>query len=1852
MARILSALLALILISLSAPQSSWALDGRYREEVILSQNTDYYGFDFKTLKNVTLDQCQNSCMKTRDCKAFTYNVKARFCFLKSDFTKPTPFKGAISGRIATRFEEEDIGKAAPISSLSQSLYRAADKMSRDFANRSTSQGEMGFEELVQRGYGAMDFNDPARAMDFFRDALGLYPENSELWHAYSQAAIKLAGTTKDWQEARNARASSISAALNAYSQSRSRLARAVALSQLARSLEDSARYREAIDSFRLALALDENPADRADYRRLLESHGFRMINHTIDADLQVPRVCFQFSEDLKKGFGDYASFIRVNQQEPKALDVSKRQICVEGLSHGNNYQLDLREGLPADNGEQLLSNLQLDLYVRDRKPGMRFSGNNYVLPASNRRGIPLVSVNADIAELALYRINDRSLAQLVRGSSFLSQIEDWQLSDLTADMGEPIWKGSMDITPEKNREVVTAIPIDEALPDRKPGVYLMTAAAKTVELSDYPSMASQWFVISDIGLTTFSSPKSAPAQDASAKGSGTDLGGLQVFARSLQSAEPLSHVSVELIARNNEILGSGISDETGMVTFDAGLLRRSDGMAPALLTASNGDKDDFVFLDLSRAGFDLSDRGVTGRPSPEAIDVYAWTERGVYRPGEEVHVTALARDDSARAVDDLPLTFVFLRPDGVESQRLIGSGKALGGYSVDLPLVSNAKRGGWRVQIFADPDEAALGEVSFLVEDFIPDRTDMTLTADSDVVAPGEMAGGSVEGRYLYGAPAAGLGLSADLLVKQSRSLKGHDGYVFGLDEEENMGVQLMQVDALKPLDTDGKGTYQFTLGELAATTQPQVADLVVRMQEGSGRAIERRVHYRIEPQDTMLGIKPQFEGRQVSENSEAQFQLIAVAPDNSRVSLSGLDWSLVRIERQYQWYRDGSRWYSEAVDLESKVADGEIDLGTGDPAKLSLPVEWGRYRLTLGDSTSVEFRAGWASAGSSDTPDGLELALDKPSYKAGDIAKLKIAPRFAGKLLLAIGTDRITKTLAVDIPAEGTTIDIPVEKDWGAGAYLLANLYRPSDKGASRNPMRAIGVSWLSLSPQERALSISMDAPQTNRPRGQMVVPVKVDGIKAGQEAYIKVALVDEGILNLTGYKTPDPVARYFGQRRLGVEIRDLYGQLIDGSNGAFGALRTGGDGGGPQMDAGGEVPTQELVAFVSGIVRLDADGKAEVAFDIPQFNGTGRLMAAAWTKDAMGSSEKDAIIRDPIVVHVSLPKLLAPGDQSRAIIELTNLEAPEGDYLLELITSDTLSIDLAKAPETVSLKRDKMVSLSVPISGWKEGTGDVTVKLTSAAGDGLGILYDTQMPVRSGILPLTRVARLPLDANGGTLKLDAAWLTDLQKHGASLSVSVSKPGSYDVASLLMQLDRYPYGCAEQITSRALPLLYAKELAFNLPDELASLSGKAMQERIHKAIDKLLSYQNDMGGFSLWGGGYVDDPWLTAYATDFLTRASEHGFAVPEAAMKQALQNIKNRLAYQSNLETDSASVAYGLYDLARNRMASAGDLRYYLETKLESFDTPLGRAQLGAALALYGDRTRAERAFNSALALAEKWQGSGEASASGSAYSFSSLQRDVAGMLALASEVSPAPGSLEGMKALAERIHDPERPLNTQEQAWMVLAARSQPRADTDLGISVNGVATSGPLVASYDGQSIDENPVTIVNGGDKPLEAIVTTVASPVEPLPAGGNGLVIARSYHKPDGSPISIAEVKQNERLVVVIKASQQDDIPSRLMISDLLPAGFEVENPHLIKSAEQQNYSWLPQPTVDHVEFRNDRVLAAINREQGGPKDFTIAYIVRAVSPGSFMHPAAVIEDMYRPEKVARTASGWVNVIR
>ena len=365
-------------------------------------------------------------------------------------------------------------------------------------------------------------------------------------------------------------------------------------------------------------------------------------------------MCFNFSEPLARKT-DFAPYVAVAGAANAALSSEEQQICVEGLQHGERYAIVVRQGLPSAVGESLLKSADYEIYVRDRSPQAHFAGKAYVLPRQGQLGAPLTTVNTTKVSVDVYRVGDRNLMSSVTRDDFLKPISSSRASEIESQDGAKVWSGAMDVASVLNKDVVTDFPLAEAVGKLQPGVYLVTArpwketAAPNADNPDNgeDSLATQWMVVSDLGLTALS---------------GDD--GVHAMARSLATAAPIEGVEMRLIARNNEVLAVRKTGADGRVDFDPGLSRGVGGSALGLLVASLGD--DYGFLNLTQSPFDLTDRGVSGRDAPGALDAFLYTERGVYRSGETVFVTALLRDAKGIAKPGLPLTLVVKRPDGVE----------------------------------------------------------------------------------------------------------------------------------------------------------------------------------------------------------------------------------------------------------------------------------------------------------------------------------------------------------------------------------------------------------------------------------------------------------------------------------------------------------------------------------------------------------------------------------------------------------------------------------------------------------------------------------------------------------------------------------------------------------------------------------------------------------------------------------------------------------------------------------------------------------------------------------------------------------------------------------------------------------------------------------------------------------------------------------------------------------------------------------------------------------------------------------------------------------------------------------
>jgi len=474
-------------------------------------------------------------------------------------------------------------------------------------------------------------------------------------------------------------------------------------------------------------------------------------------------------------------------------------------------------------------------------------------------------------------------------------------------------------------------------------------------------------------------------------------------------------------------------------------------------------------------------------------------------------------------------------------------------------------------------------------------------------------------------------------------------------------------------------------------------------------------------------------------------------------------------------------------------------------------------------------------------------------------------------------------------------------------------------------------------------------------------------------------------------------------------------------------------------------------------------------------------------------------------------------------------------------------------------------------------------------------------------------------------------------------VALSVGPSTALDAATLLKALDRYPFGCSEQITSRALPLLYVNELS----TEAHLALDTAVDQRIRDAIERLLARQGSNGSFGLWSVG-GDDAWLDAYVTDFLTRARERNVAVPDLAFKLALDRLRNFVANAPDVSKDGGrELAYALYVLARNGAAPVGDLRYIADTKLSDVATPIAKAQIAAALGMLGDKARAERVYAAALAAIQP-----PARAEFGRVDYGSSLRDAAAVVTLAAEGSAPQATLMNAVARVETARTTTIYTSTQENAWMVLAARALGK-EARVALRVAGEARQTALYRTFRAAEVPAGGVKVENLGEGTLQAVVSVSGAPLVPEPAAEKGFKIERTYYTLAGAKVDPSKVKQNTRLAVVLKITEPQPQYGRLIVADYLPAGFEIDNPNLVSSGETSTLDWITDGAAPvYSEFRDDHFGAAFDRTAKDPAVFAVAYVVRAVSPGRYVLPQAYIEDMYRPDRYGRTATGSVEVTR
>jgi len=1565
--------------------------------------------------------------------------------------------------------------------------------------------------------------------------------------------------------------------------------------------------------------------------------AFEFRRFEVDASQDDPEACLIFTREIEDNADiRLADYLRFEPQVKVSLRISGKRLCIGGLAFNKRYTVEIREGLPSKSGEKLALSESIPLELRNREPTVGFEGG-ILLPREGADGLPIQTVNVETLDIKVIRVNDRLLARLRQGLLDEQTIYGYDEEQFENDEGEVVWTGQMPVASELNEDTTTLFPIRRAIPEPDPGVYLVIArdAADAEKAGDpwdlrWAGAAAQWVIDTDIGLTTFSGQ-----------------GGFHVFARSLATAEPISGLKIALVARNNDELGRLETGVNGQVSFPAGLTRGAGGAEPVAVMAY-GDDSDFTFLDLRRPSFDLTDRGVAGREAAGPVDAYLYTERGIYRPGHAVHLVTMLRDQTATAIKDGPVTIKVTRPDGAEFRSYVEKELTAGTIHTEILLTESAARGTWQASAYLDPKGEPLGRVRFEVQDFVPQKLALELAARSQSLKPGDDVAIDVTGRFLYGAPADALEGEGELrLIPDPAPFEDYKHYSFGLtDEIFEPTVQSMSVSRT---DTDGKTLATGFVENVEDITRPLKADITVSLFEPGGRATSDTLQIPVRTSDTLIGIRQGFRFGYVREDSQADFDIVALDAKGEPITLNGLDYELVREDVDYHWYQVDEEWRYERIVRDRIVSSGKLDISADKPVRVSHLVKWGGHRLVIKDpnssaASSSRFYAGWGGDQSVDRPDRIAVTTDEPAYKVGDTATVSIRPPSAGKALVMVANHEIIKTEMIDVTEDGATVELPVSKQWGSGAYVLVSSYRPLTRSEERAPVRAIGLTWVAIDQTERTLALSMDVPDVVAPREKLTVPVSVSSTAPGGKTHVTLAAVDEGILQLTRFKSPSATDHFFGKRRLGFDVRDDYGRLIHAQDAQVGEIRVGGDTlGGRGLSA---VPAR-IVALFSGTVPVDADGVANVELDVPDFNGELRLMAVAFNGIQLGNMERSVTVRDPVVGEVALPRFLAPGDQGQATLVVHNVEGIAGDYRARVRASGSVAL-AGEGTHTISLVEGQRVSIPITLNGDSVGIG--TVNLGIDGPGGFSVQRAWPIEVRPPVLPQFR-EDIALIEPGTEYAPGASLVANMLPGTESVSIKVSANRDYDVASLLRWMDRYPYGCLEQTTSRAMPLLVFNDVAVSSGLD----TDERVRARVQNAVERIVDMQSATGSFGMWSA-YGSDAasWIGIFAMDFLLQAQQKDYVVPQAAIERGLTWLRT-VAGQHWQSVPARS--YAFYVLAREGRVNPGDLRYFADEELGEVKDVIASGMTAAALAQIGDRSRAKLGFDTAATLARA-----ALPATYRAEDYGSLLRDVSGLIAVAAEADQT----RALPALVERSTDLRPPIQfttTQEKAWMLRAAHALQSQASTIDVDVQGarVIEEGKSIALMPSNEELNGAITIRNNGEKPIWRTVTVEGIPTQPLPPHQSVVNVKKTYWTLDGQAANLATVKQNDRFIVSITGGVENHLRRDLAVLDLLPAGFEIESV-LGKSGNRVKRDWLPKLSGASVtEARDDRFVAALtvgsnyrrprpNQQSRPTPTFHVAYIVRAVTPGSFVVPAAHVEDMYRPDATARTAPSQLQI--
>ena len=1627
-----------------------------------------------------------------------------------------------------------------------------------------------------------------------------------------------------------------------------------------------------------------------------------------------------FSEPLLKK-QDLKGLIQVSKGTIKTRIEGAKVTLYPSSALSGSLEVSIDASIKNAQGFNLGKAVSKTLNFLSQKPAVRFIGQGNILPISDILNIPFEAVNTSSVQVTAFQVFENNMPQFFQENELENNYNIQRVGRYiwrkTVQLKSPVadkWNrfnldvrdlvasnpGSLfrfELSLNRSNSILTCSEADKKIPVVKESALTNHEAWNQAESSgwdgiegyygdqqrsynDYKNPCKDAFYESNSGVTA---QRNFIASDIGLIAKYGEDNKLIVIATELSTGQPLADANIEVHNYQNQVIAQGDSNEQGFAEFK---LTSVPFLVVASSTTTNEyseNNEDVGYLKVNKAqAISTSHFNVGGKVVKDGVKAQIYTERGVWRPGDDMFITVAIEDKTDQIPDDHPLMLELFNPKNQRVSVQVNA-KPIGGlYAFKIATQEEDETGSWKVV-------ASLGSLKFdkniTIEMVKPNHLKMNMELDADDVRAYEVGRygskaklkGEFFSQWLHGAKASNLKTVLNLSMSpQTTRFDTYSDFHFD-DPAKEFRSQFDEIATFN-LDGEGKARVNTTI-EIASLPPGKLrGSLTSRVYEPSGDFSISKQGLDIHPYQQYVGMQmPKGDaarGMLLTDQKQPVELLVVDADGKALLGKQKLQMTLYKLSWKWWWDSSSDDNLANYVSRHSSHSLKQEDIVLTDgQGKWEFEVkypDWGRYMVRACDQkgqhcTGQVFYMDWPGwAGRDQKKKGLgantlSLSSDKEKYTVGDIAIVSLpASETAtdagaeteasnGRALVSIENgSHVIDYFWVKLSEVGSQIKIPVTRAMTPNAYVSVSLIQPHANKKNDEPIRIMGILPLTVTDPDTHLQPQLKTPAEVEPESNLVIEVSET---SGRSFAYTLAIVDEGLLGLTQFRTPDLHKGFYKKEALGVKTWDLFDSVV----GAYGAeleqlLAIGGDGSLDGKDKDSDDRRFPPVVRFVGPFMLAAGQTAKHNIDIPQYLGAVRVMIVAAKDGAYGKSESEVLVRKPLNVLATLPRVLGKDETLQMPITLFTSDDSINNVTVSISGDD--KIDLLKTELDVSFDKSGERMVFVPMRAKKLGQSKVIITAIASTPAGEFTAKQTiNIPVNAQTLAEKRFKTAKIEA--GQSWKDSAELFGIDgTQDFELEFSAMPP--MNLQNRLQYLIGYPHGCVEQTTSKALPQLFLPELT-NLNEEQLLKS----QNNVAAAIDKLSRYQSTTGGFSYWPGvGNVND-WASSYAGHFLLLAKDHGYDVPKDMLsKWQIYQVRAARAWTASSTTASQKQqAYRLFTLAFSGNSEIGAMnRFRQHTELDN----LSRWLLAAAYQLAGQQEAASTLANSANTSMNAYTTTD--------YSFGSTLRDEAMMLMSLLVLGDAEKASIVAEKISQQLLNDSRAYSTQTTAFSLLAmsAYGKENQTDETRVNINWQGEDQELTLS---KSINvfplslkpaaksENsaaaPYEVINNSQVPLYAQLMSQGIPeLGKEKAVSNELALDVQYF--DGSKetakkaIDLTTISQGKDILVVVKVSNKSTYPlDYLALTVPVASGFEIRN----TNTDGINPS-IENGVYDYQDIRDDRIYTYLKLAVGESK--TLEFRISATYQGRYYQSAVSINDMYDERRVARNTGHWVEIER